>query len=241
LLHRIEAIHVESDRTYGSPRIQAELRAEGRRHGHNRIAHLMREAGLKTRVQLLRERSRRGRTFEHVACNTLQRQFWAPAPNQRWVSDITHIASVQGWLYLAAIMDLYSRAIVGWAMRDRLTQDLTLEALRMALWRRGKVNGLLLHSDQGAQYRSADYHAILKAHGITCSMSRKGECLDNAAMESFFHSLKTERTHHRRYLTRDEARQDVFEYIETFYNSKRRHSYLDYRAPLEFERIMNVS
>lgn len=241
LQKQIETIHAESDQTYGSPRIHAELRAQGQRHGHNRIARLMRQAGLKTRVQVLRERARRGRTFEHVESDKLHRQFWAVAPNQRWVSDITQIASAEGWLYVAAILDLYSRTIVGWAMESRLTQSLPLAALRMALGRRGPVQGLLLHSDQGAQYRAADYHALLQAHNIECSMSRKANCLDNAAMESFFHTLKTERTHHYRYLTRDDARQSVFEYIETFYNLKRRHSYLNYMAPLEFERINNIS
>lgn len=236
LLAEIVTIHEANDQTYGVPRMHVELRARGRRHGRNRIARLMREAGLKTRVQVLRERSRRGRTFEHVESNKLHRQFWAVQPNQRWVSDITHIPTAEGWLYLAAIMDLYSRAIVGWSMDSRPAQSLTIDALTMALWRRGRVQGLLLHSDQGAQYRAAEYHALLQANGITCSMSRKGECLDNAAMESFFHSLKTERTHHHRYGTRDEARQSVFEYIEAFYNTRRRHSYLNYLSPLEFEK-----
>lgn len=241
LLCRIETIHAESDETYGSPRVQEELHSQGRRHGRNRIARLMRQAGLKTRVQVLRERSRRGRTFEHIETNKLQRQFWAVKPNQRWVSDITHIPTAEGWLYLAVIMDLYSRAIVGWAMDGRPAQRLTIEALQMALWRRGRVKGLLLHSDRGSQYRAADYHAQLQENGIECSMSRKGECLDNAAMESFFHTLKTERTHHHCYRTRDEARRSVFEYIETFYNPKRRHSYLNYLSPLEFERVNRVS
>lgn len=240
LLAEIETIHAMSDRTYGYPRVHVELRERGRSHGRGRIARLMRQAGLKTRVQVLRERARRGRTFEHVESNKLQRDFHAAQPNQRWVSDITHIPTGEGWLYLATIMDLYSRAIVGWAMDSRPTQALTIGALTMALWRRGRVTGLLLHSDQGAQYRAADYHALMQASGIECSMSRKGNCWDNAAMESFFHTLKTERTHHYHYRARDDARQSVFEYIETFYNTRRRHSYLNYMSPLDYEKYHNV-
>lgn len=240
LLAEIEAIHAMSDRTYGYPRVHVELRERGRSHGRGRIARLMREGGLTTRVQILRERARRGRTFEHIETNKLQRDFHAAQPNQRWVSDITHIPTGEGWLYLATIMDLYSRAIVGWAMDSRPAQALTIEALTMALGRRGQVTGLLLHSDQGAQYRAADYHALMRTNGIECSMSRKGNCWDNAAMESFFHTLKTERTHHYRYRARDEARQSVFEYIETFYNTKRRHSYLNYMSPLDYEKYHNV-
>ena len=240
LLAEIETIHAMSGQTYGYPRVHVELRARGRSHGRGRIARLMRQAGLKTRVQVLRERSRRGRTFEHIETNKLKRDFYAAQPNQRWVSDITHIPTGEGWLYLATIMDLYSRAIVGWAMDSRPAQALTIGALTMALWRRGRVKGLLLHSDQGAQYRAADYHALMQANGIECSMSRKGNCWDNAAMESFFHTLKTERTHHYHYRARDEARQSVFEYIEMFYNTRRRHSYLNYRSPLDYEKYHNV-
>lgn len=241
LTAQITAIYEQSDQTYGSPRVHAELQARNQACGRHRVARLMRQTGLKTRVQRLRERARRGRTFEHVSSNKLERAFWAERANQRWVSDVTQIPTAEGWLYLAAIMDLYSRAVIGWSMSGQLTQALTLDALHMALGQRGKVDGLLLHSDQGVHYRTAQYHALATAHGIECSMSRPGNCLDNAAMESFFHSLKTERVHHERYRTRDEARQRVFDYIERFYNRQRRHSYLAYHAPLEYERLHAVS
>lgn len=169
--------------------------------------------------------------------NKLQRQFHAPSPNQRWVSDVTHVPSQSGWLYLAVVMDLYSRAIIGWAMDTRNATALVSEALQMALWRRGSPKQVLVHSDQGAPYRSNEYQRLLLRHKLTCSMSRKGTCLDNAAMESFFHSLKTELTHHQLYKTPKEAKQDIFEYIEIFYNKTRRHSYLGYLAPFEYERL----
>jgi putative transposase len=236
LLSLIEQIHVRSRQTYGYPRVHAELRAQQINCGRNRVARLMRRAGLKTCMQRLWERSSRGRTFEHIGANKLDRQFHADAMNNRWVSDYTFVPTAEGWLYLAVLMDLFSRSIVGWSMSDKRNAQLTLDALRMALNRRGKVAGLMLHSDQGMEYRTAEYHKTMKANGIECSMSRKGNCLDNAAMESFFHTLKTEHVHQRRYKTRDEARQSLFEYIEVFYNRQRRHSYLNYMTPMEFEK-----
>lgn len=236
LLKQIVQIHEVSRETYGSPRVYAELRAHDEVYNHKRIERLMRQAGLKTCMKRLWEQSQRGRTFDHIDHNILARQFWADRPNQRWVSDITLIPTGEGFLYVAAILDLYSRKVVGWAMEHRTSKELTLKALTMALWKRGKVEGLLLHSDQGMEYRTADYHRMLKEHGITCSMSRKGNCHDNAVIESFFHTMKTECTHHRRFKTRDEARQCVFEYIEVFYNRQRRHSYLNYMTPDEFEK-----
>lgn len=241
LLQRVVQIHRASYETYGYLRVHAELQAEGETCGKHRVARLMRRAGLKTRVQVLRERSRRGRTFEHVQENRLNREFRAPAPNQRWVSDITQIPTAEGWLYLAAVLDLYSRAVVGWSMSSRPGKELSTEALQMVIGRRGRTEGLMVHSDQGVHYRTGDYHGLLAQHGITCSMSRKGNCLDNAAMESFFHTLKTERVHHQRYRTRAEARRSVFEYIEGFYNRRRRHSYLQYVAPFEYEQQRAVS
>jgi transposase InsO family protein len=235
LLEKIVAIHRKSRETYGYPRVHAELRRQGIVCGRHRVARLMRCAGLRTRMQRLWERSARGRTFEHIEVDKLQRQFYAVAPNQRWVSDYTYIPTREGWLYLAVVMDLYSRMVVGWSMSDRRNTSLTVNAMKMALFRRGEVTGLLVHSDQGMEYRTAEYHQLLKDNGITVSMSRKGNCLDNAAMESFFHTLKTEHSHHYRYLTRTEARQSLFEYIEVFYNQQRRHSTLNYMTPIEFE------
>jgi putative transposase len=187
-------------------------------------------------MQRLWERSEQGRRFEHIQENRLQRQFFAEQPNRRWVMDITQIPTGQGWLYLAAVMDLYSRKIIGWSMQGSPHNQLVEDAVTMACWRRGKTKNLLLHTDQGVQFRSNRYHELLKKYAIHASMSRQGNCLDNAAMESFFHTLKTEHTHHYQYRTRDEARQSVFEYIERFYNQKRRHSYLNYLSPSEFER-----
>ena len=236
LLAQMKQLHDAKRQTYGYPRMHRELRRHGLPCSRHRVARLMRQAGLRTRMTRLWQRSRRGRTCEHIEANRLQRQFNAASPNQRWVSDITCIPTAQGWLYVAAILDLYSRMIVGWSMAERSNKTLTLDALKMALFRRGKVNGLLLHSDQGMEYRTADYHALLKQNNITCSMSRKGNCLDNAVMESFFHTLKTEHTHHYHYKTREEAKQSIFEYIEVFYNQQRRHSYLNYMTPAEFEK-----
>lgn len=236
LLEKIEKIHRQSRATYGYPRVHEELKAQDQPYNRKRIARLMRQAGIVTCMQRLWEKSLRGRTFEHTEDNKLARQFWAEAPNQRWVSDITLIPTAEGFLYVAVVMDLYSRKIIGWSMEPRTSKNLTINALTMALWKRGKVNGLLLHSDQGMEYRTAMYHQLLENQGITSSMSRKGNCHDNAAMESFFHTMKTECTHHHRFKTRDEARQCVFDYIEVFYNRQRRHSYLNYMTPDEFEK-----
>jgi transposase InsO family protein len=170
-----------------------------------------------------------------VAENLLNRQFDADAPNKVWVSDITYIATEEGWLYLASVMDLHSRRIVGWSMSERVTRDIAMDALQMAIRQRKPKEGLIHHSDRGVQYASEDYQALLRGHGMICSMSRKGDCWDNAAMESFFGSLKTECTHHRRYHSMSEARRDIFFYIEVFYNQDRLHSTLGYRSPSQFE------
>lgn len=240
LLVEITNIHEYSRNTYGSPRVHAQLKEQGYACGKNRVARLMRVAGIQTVMKKLWLKSRRGKTFEHIQDNKLQRRFYAQQPNERWVSDITQVPTAQGWLYLAAVMDLYSRLIVGWSMSSRAYSGLAEEALTMGLWRRSIKEGLLVHSDQGAQYRTGNYTTILKKHGIECSMSRKGNCHDNAAMESFFHTLKTELTHHHSYVTRDEAKQSIFEYIEVFYNRQRRHSYLNYMTPFEFEKYNGI-
>jgi putative transposase len=170
------------------------------------------------------------------APNRLEQDFSAIAVDQKWVSDITYIWTEEGWLYLAAVLDLYSRSVVGWAMAERMTRELVMAALTMAVRRRRPGCGLIVHSDRGSQYASEDYQALLESQGFLCSMSRKGDCYDNATMESFFHSLKVEQVHDQRYRTRDEAKADIFEYIETYYNPIRRPSALSYLSPRDFEK-----
>lgn len=226
-----------SRNTYGSPRIWHELRAQGERCGHNRVARLMRLARLRARptrrrLPLMGAASR----VQPVAQNLLQRQFTADRPNQKWVGDITYLWTSEGWLFLAAVMDLYSRRILGWSMSDHMESKLVTDALLMALHRRGEPRELVHHSDQGRQYASFEFQQLLRQKGITCSMSRRGDCWDNAVMESFFSTLKTEQTSQKAYATRESAQADVFEYIERFYNPRRRHSTLNYLSPVQFER-----
>lgn len=194
----------------------------------------MRENGLRVRP---RRRGLPKDTRERAAVseNLLDRAFEASAPNQKWIADFTYIWTAEGWLYVAAVVDLFSRRVVGWAMKAEMTAQLVTDALIMAIWRRGKPDSLLHHSDQGAQYTSEQFQRLMADHGITCSMSRSGNVWNNAAMESFFSSLKTERTARKVYRTRDDARADVFDYIERFYNPRRRHSTLGYLSPVEFE------
>jgi putative transposase len=225
-----------SDRTYGSPRVWHDLRAAGERCGKNRVARLMQAAQLQARTKRRRLPGDGSQRLEHnVAENRLQREFEADEPNRKWVADFTYVWTAEGWLYVAAVMDLYSRRIVGWSMSDTMHAKMVTDALLMALWRRGRPSELLHHSDQGSQYTSDDFQSLLKAQGITCSMSRRGDCWDNAAMESFFSSLKTERLSRKVYRTRDELRADVFDYVERFYNQQRRHSTLDFVSPVQFE------
>jgi putative transposase len=234
---RIRASFVESDRTYGSPRVWRDLREWGERCSENRVARLMRAAGLQARPKRRRRPQDDGARAEHlIAPNVLNRQFGAPVPNQHWVADFTYVWTAEGWLYVAVVLDLYSRRVVGWSMSSQMSAQLVIDALLMAVWRRGRPKALLHHSDQGSQYTSEDFQRLLSVHGIQCSMSRRGDCWDNAAMESFFSTLKTERVHRRHYRTRDDARADIFDYIERFYNSKRRHSTLGQVSPMEFER-----
>jgi putative transposase len=225
-----------SDRTYGSRRVWRDVVDWGTPCGINRVARLMKAAGLAARPKRRRAPHDTGTRHEHsIAPNLLQREFVADAPNKKWLADFTYVWTAEGWLYVAVVLDLYSRRVVGWAMRSEMTAQLVIDALVMAVWRRGTPKELLHHSDQGSQYASEDFQRLLAAHGIVCSMSRKGDCWDNAAMESFFSSLKTERLSRSRYGTRDEARADVFDYIERFYNPRRRHSVLDYLSPVQFE------
>lgn len=225
---------VLSDRTYGARRVWHDVLAQGQSCGLHRIERLMRALGLRSRPRrrgLPKDRGERSA----VAANVLDRQFQADGPNQKWVADFTYIWTAEGWLYTAAVLDLYSRRIVGWSMQASMTSQLVVDAWMMAVWRRGKPVSLLHHSDQGSQYTSAHFQGLLQEQGITCSMSRAGEVWDNSAMESFFSSLKTERTARKVYRTRDQARADVFDYIERFYNPRRRHSTLGYLSPVQFE------
>ena len=238
LTEQIKDIHQRSRQTYGSPRIQAELADNGVKCGHNRVARLMRQADLRAK----QSRKFKGTTTDSdhhypVAPNRLNQDFTASRANEKWLADITYIPTDEGWLYLATVLDLYSRRIVGWAMSDSLHRQLVIEALLMAVQTRQPPPGLLHHSDRGSQYASDEYQALLTKFGMQASMSRKGNCYDNAPMESFFGSLKTERVHHRHYRTRAEAKTDIFEYIEVFYNRFRRHSALAYQCPVGFEQL----
>lgn len=229
----IRRLHAESDGTYGSPRMHVELRTEGYRCGRAKVARLMRAAGLKgCPKRRFRVTSKRGLV---PAENLLDQDFSAAQVNERWAADITFIWTGQGWLYLAVVMDLYSRRIVGWSMSRRNNRHLVLNALQMALGQRELGTDLIHHSDRGAQYLSDDFQSLLKRHGITCSLSDKGSCYDNAVVESFFATLKRERIKRRKYRTRDEARADIFDYIERFYNRERRHSYVGNISPVEYE------
>jgi len=236
LLLAIRAIHRASRCTYGARRIQAELCHQGQRCGLERVRRLMRQHGLVAKRRRPYKRTTCRNPRLPVAPNVLDRQFAASHPNQKWVVDITYIATAQGWLYLAIVLDLYSRQVVGWSMQPRMTTDLVAAALRMALLRRCPSPGLLHHSDQGSQYASLEYQRLLAAHGIQVSMSRVGNCYDNAVVESFFATLKSECID-RRFATREEARAAIFDYIEVWYNRRRRHSTLGYLSPADFEQL----
>jgi putative transposase len=235
LSRQVRQIFVDSGETYGSPRVLSELRRQGISVGKRRVERAMRGMGL-TPPTLRRHRLTTRREPSHpVARNKLARDFTATRPNERWVTDITYIWTDEGWAYLAAILDLFSRSVVGWALSDSLSTELPLDALGAALCRRAPSAGLLHHSDRGCQYTSTVYRDALAEHGIHVSMSRKGNCWDNAVAESFFASLKNELIHRRRWRSRTEVRNAVFEYIEAFYNRRRLHSSLNYRTPAEVE------
>ncbi len=235
LVVEIQAIHQQFKERYGSPRIYKELRARGLDCCVNTVAKLMRQQGIAAKTKRKFRCTTDSNHDRPVAENILDRQFEPTAVNQVWVADITYVPTRQGWLYLAAVEDLYSRQIVGWSMSERITSRLVVDALEMAITRRLPGEGLLTHSDRGSQYASDHYQRLLERHAITCSMSRRGNCWDNAPMESFFATLKKELVHHEDYQTRAEARASIFEYIEVFYNRVRRHSALDYRSPVEYE------
>ena len=233
---RIREVYWASRQRYGSPRIWQELRARGERCGRHRVARIMRALGLQAKGAKKFKVTTDSAHGYAVAPNRLGRRFTAPAPNRRWASDITYVWTREGWLYLAVVLDLYSRAVVGWSVKSRMTRELVCEALTMALWRRRPVKGLVAHSDRGTQYASDAYQRLLAAHGLQCSMSRKGNCYDNAPVESFFATLKKELLETDTPASRASVSHDLFEYIEVFYNRIRRHSTLGYESPMEYER-----
>jgi len=235
LITKIRCFHQASRKTYGSLRIHRDLHDLGESAGINRVARLMKQAGIQSKMAKRFVVTTNSKHTMQAVPDHLQRQFKTDAPNRAWVSDTTFIATRQGWLYLAVILDLYSRQVIGWAMSDRNDRQLVSDALTMAVWRRGMVKHVIVHSDQGSTYASSDYQQLLNRHHLICSMSRKGECLDNAVAESFFGTLKAELVDDEDYKTKDEARASLFHYIETFYNRRRRHSFLGYISPVEFE------
>ena len=240
LMEKIRSVHRSSKQIYGSPRIHGELRDLGEVVGKNTVALLMRRNGIQSRVHRRFLVTTNSRHDQPAAPNRLDRDFKAVRANEKWVSDVTGIATRKGWLYLATVMDLYSRKLVGWSMGRSNSARLVSDALEMAIVQRGEVTGVILHSDRGRPYVSTEYQQLIKDHGIVCSMSRKGDCWDNAPMESFYHSLKTEWVVFEDYHTQDEARASLFDYIELFYNRKRRHSALNYLSPDNYEKRMSI-
>ncbi|EAY7358912.1 IS3 family transposase [Salmonella enterica subsp. enterica serovar Sandiego] len=234
LAGQIKQFWLESGCVYGYRKIHLDLRDSGQQCGVNRVWRLMKRIGIKAQVGYRSPRARKGEV-SIVSPNRLQRQFNPDAPDERWVTDITYIRTHEGWLYLAVVVDLFSRKIIGWSMQSRMTKDIVLNALLMAVWRRNPQKQVLVHSDQGSQYTSHEWQSFLKSHGLEGSMSRRGNCHDNAVAESFFQLLKRERIKKKIYGTREEARSDIFDYIEMFYNSKRRHGSSDQMSPTEYE------
>jgi len=242
LTTKVRTSFIASARTYGARRVWRDVLADGASCGLHRIERLMRANALRARPR------RRGlpkdegeRSNLSVAPNALDRQFSADQPNRKWIADFTYVWTAEGWLYVAAVIDLFSRRVVGWSMKAEMTAQLVTDALLMAIWRRGKPDALLHHSDRGSQYSSDQFQRLMADNGVVCSMSRSGNVWDNAAMESFFSSLKTERIGKKVYRTRDDARADVFDYIERFYNTLRRHSTIGYVSPVEFERKVGLA
>jgi putative transposase len=242
MMSTVRASFVASARTYGARRVWRDVLAEGFACGLHRIERLMRTNALRARPRrraLPRDDGLRMTTA--IAPNVLDRQFTADQPNRKWIADFTYIWTAEGWLYVAAVIDLFSRRVVGWSMKAEMNAQLVTDALMMAIWRRGRPDALLHHSDRGSQYSSEQFQRFMVDNGVDCSMSRSGNVWDNAAMESFFSSLKTERIGRKVYRTRDAARADVFDYIERFYNTVRRHSTIGYLSPVEFERKVGLA
>ena len=231
----IKQFWLESGGIYGYRKIHRDLRDIGERCGKHRVRRLMRLAGLRAQVGYRRPRQKSG-PASVVAPNRLQQQFNVAEPNEAWVSDITHIRTHEGWLYLAVIVDLYSRRVIGWSMQSRIKKELVLDALLMAVWRRRPRGTVTVHTDQGSQYTSHDWQDFLSDHNLQASMSRRGNCHDNAVAESFFQLLKRERIKRHIYATRSDARTDIVDYIEMFYNNKRRHGFNDLLSPVEYEK-----
>jgi putative transposase len=229
-----ELFHAEKCRA-GAPRILRALRKQGVNAGKQRVANSLKNQGLVAKAGRKFKATTNSNHNLPVAPNLLEQNFSADVPNQKWVSDITYIETREGWLYLAVVLDLYSRLVVGWSMSERMNKALVIDALKMALWRRKMPRGVIVHSDRGSQYCSHSYQRLLKKHGLICSMSKKGDCYDNAAMESWNHSLKVESIHGQRFETRAEAMAEVFEYINIYYNRQRLHSSLGYLSPEAFE------
>ncbi|WP_089849817.1 IS3 family transposase [Klebsiella quasipneumoniae] len=234
LTGQIKQFWLESGCVYGYRKIHLDLRDSGQQCGVNRVWRLMNRAGIKAQVGYRSLRAQKGE-ISIVSPNRFQRQFNPDAPDERWVTDITYIRTHEGWLYLAVVVDLFSRKIIGWSMQSRMTKDIVLNALLVAIWRRNPLKQVLVHSDQGSQYTSNEWQSFLKSHGLEGSMSRRGNCHDNAVAESFFQLLKLERIKKKIYGTREEARSDIFDYIEMFYNSKRRHGSSNQMSPTEYE------
>ena len=241
LIVKIRSSFVGSARTYGARRVWRDVLAEGLSCGLHKVERLMRMNALRARPRRRGLPKDDGARSLAVAPNLLDRQFAAERPNQRWIADFTYIWTAEGWLYVAAVIDLFSRRVVGWSMKAEMTAQLVTDALVMAIWRRGRPDALVHHSNQGSQYTSEQFQQLMADNGVACSMSRSGNVWDNAAMESFFSSLKTERIGKKVYRSRDAARADVFDDIERFYNPVRRHSTLGYLSPLEFERKVGLA
>lgn len=236
LIPLVKELHRESGETYGERRMAKALQSYGINCGRKRAGTIMKLAGVSPKQKKKFKATTDSNHNLPVAPNLLKRNFDVSEPNRVWASDISYQWTDEGWLYLAVVMDLFNREIVGWSMSTRINRKLVMDALQMGFWRKRPSPGLVFHSDRGSQYCSHDFQDLLKAYGIRSSMSRKGDCWDNSVVESFFGSLKTERVLHRRYSTREEARRDIFDYIEVFYNNIRMHSYLGYLSPREFEK-----
>ncbi len=232
---KIKTVFEEHRERYGSPRITDELKNRGIACSENRVARRMQTQGLRA-IQCKKFKVTTDSNHDKaVAEDLIEQDFTALSPNEKWVSDITYVWTDEGWLYLAVVMDLYSRAVIGWSMNRRMTQQLVIDALTMALFRRGFPKGTIIHSDRGSQYCSAVYQRLIKLKGLRCSMGRRANCYDNAAMESFFHTLKVELVHRHRFTSRVTARQAIFEYIESYYNRRRRHSAIGNQIPMLME------
>jgi len=241
LINKIKKVFSLHKGRYGSPRIHASLNDDGISVSQGRVERLMRRAGLAATRSKRHKRIYVQREQQQAAPNHLDRQFKANRPNEKWAGDITFIPTRQGYLYLAVVVDLYSRAIIGWAMSARINGQLVLDALGMAIAKRNMPEGVLVHTDQGSQYTAEKYRALLRKHNMICSMSRKGECQDNAVAESFFHTLKEELVKDSRFVSLREAKHEIFKYIEIYYNRQRIHSTLGYKTPYDYERINAVA